>query len=142
MSAAPKTGLPFSIRLFFVLSWLLGCLLVWDGLHQRLWNAYWQPDGLMPWVDMARAWNLSPLDVGWPFVVAGLSLIGASFGLYLKRQWGYAVGVAVCVLALGYVALGAALAVACLVVLALPSTRAHVQLEIRRRDVPTQERRI
>ncbi|MDW8327898.1 MAG: hypothetical protein RMK99_15155 [Anaerolineales bacterium] len=120
---------PLSIRLFFVASWLLGGMLTFDGLHQRLWNAYWSPGDLMWWTMVAKAWGLSPLDVGFPFVVAGLSLIGASFGLYLRRNWGWNVGLLVSMLALGYVALGTSLAVLCLALLALPGTRAYLRSE-------------
>jgi hypothetical protein len=121
---APR--IPFSLQLFFIASWLLGWLLTFDGLHQRLWNAYWTANGLMPWTTVAGAWNFSPLDVGFPFVVAGLSLIGASFGLYLRRRWGLWVGLLVSTLALGYVALGTPLAALCLALLALPGTRAYL----------------
>lgn len=127
---------PPSIQLFFVASWLLGGLLTFDGLHQRLWNAYWSPGGLMWWTDVAVAWGLSPLDVGFPFVVAGLSLIGASFGLYLRRSWGWNVGLLVSTLALGYVALGAPLAVLCLLLLALPGTRAYLRAESEPAETP------
>ncbi len=118
---------PLSIQLFFVASWLLGWLLTFDGLHQRLWNAYWSANGLMPWTTVAIAWGLSPLDMGFPFVVAGLSLIGASFGVYLRRGWGLGVGALVSALALGYAMLGTPLAVACLALLALPDTRAWLR---------------
>lgn len=121
--------MPLPIRLFTLFSWLLGWLLTLDGLHQRLWNAYWPANGLMPWTTVAAAWGLSPLDLGFPFVVAGFSLIGASFGLYLRRSWGRWVGLAISTLALGYFALGTLLAALCLLLLALPRTHAYLQSE-------------
>ncbi len=125
----PGQPYPLNLRLFTLVSWLLGWMLTLDGLHQRLWNAFWQPAGWMPWVEAARSLGAQPLMLGWPFVVSGLSLVGASFGLYLRRGWGLFAGVAVCVLALGYFALGTPLALTGLVLLGLPPTRAYLRAD-------------
>ena len=60
------------------------------------------------------------------FVALGLAVVGASFGVVLRRRWGYAVALvtsAVCLLYLGF---GLPVALACLVLLLLPASRAYV----------------
>lgn len=119
---------PFSIRAFFVTSWLLGWLMVFDGLYQRLWDTFWPGAGVVNWASVAGALGLTPAHGGWLLIVSGLCLVGASFGLYLRRSWGFISGVLACVLALSYFWLGTVLAVACLVLLLLPATRAYWQV--------------
>lgn len=117
---------PITIWLFFVFSWLLGWLMTLDGLYQRVWavTAPWSG----PWTTSAwlAGWGLGPLEVGWPLIVAGLSLVGASFGVYLRRSWGYLTGLIVGGLGLTYGVMGLPLALMCLGLLLLPATRAYL----------------
>jgi hypothetical protein len=110
-----------------LVSWLLGWLMTFDGLYQRLWNEFWPGWGVVSWAPVAGALGLTPAFAGWPLLVAGLCLLGASFGVRLRRSWGVLSGVLACAVALGYVWLGSALAVTCLVLLLLPTSRAYWQ---------------
>lgn|GEM_PF-1499765 len=119
---------PFSIRAFYVVSWLLGWLMTFDGLYQRIWNQFWPGAGVVNWAAMAGALGLTPAEAGWPLLVGGLCLVGASFGLYLRRSWGVIAGGLVCLLALSYFWLGSALAALGLVLLFWPTSRAYWQV--------------
>lgn len=116
---------PSSIRAFFVTSWLLGWLMTLDGLYQRLWHQFWPGWGVVSWMPVATALGLTPAEAGWPLLVAGLCLVGASFGVQLRRTWGVLSAVLACGVALGYVWLGSVLGVASLVLLLLPTSRAY-----------------
>lgn len=119
---------PLAARLFIGASWLLGWPLVLDGMYQRLWNAY-LPLALVlrPWIGWADSLGLTPADTGWPFICLGFALIGASFGLYGRRRWGYFIGVAAGALTLAWPYLGTLLGLICLGLLALPATRRYVR---------------
>jgi hypothetical protein len=60
------------------------------------------------------------------FVALGLAGVGASFGVMLRRRWGYTAAVVTSGLGLLYVGFGLPVALACLVLLLLPVTRAYV----------------
>jgi hypothetical protein len=119
--------MPWTVRLYVVLSWLLGWWMALDGLHQRLWGDYVRLGGqLGPWAGLAQAVGIDPQSLGMTFVALGLAVVGASFGVVLRRRWGYAVALvtsAVCLLYLGF---GLPVALACLVLLLLPASRAYV----------------
>lgn len=102
--------------------------MTFDGLYQRLWNQFWPGAGLVNWAAVAGALGLAPADAGWPLLVSGLCLVGASFGLHLRRSWGFISGVLVCVLALSYFWLGSVLAAVGLGLLLLPASRAYWQV--------------
>jgi hypothetical protein len=124
-SPAPLQPVPTALRLFILASWLLGPLLVADGLYQRIAGAYVSVGVLAGWVPAAQALGAGPLDSGWWFIVTGLGLISASFGVYAGHSWGYRIGLAASILALGYLYLGTPLALLCLAGLLWPSTRAR-----------------
>lgn len=119
---------PGPVRAYIAASWLLGWLLVLDGLFQRLWGAYLPLDlAWMPWTAVVQALGFGPLDTGWVFICVGSSLLGSGFGLVARRRWGYNFGLGAAVLALAYPYLGTALGLVCLVLLTLPATRRYVQ---------------
>jgi hypothetical protein len=124
LTPPPSAKPPLTVWLFFFFSWLLGWLMALDGLYQRVWAATAPWSG--PWTAWLSGWGLGPLDLGWPLIVAGLSLIGASFGLYLRRSWGYLTGLLVGGLALSYGTVGAVLGLVCLALLVWPATRAYL----------------
>jgi hypothetical protein len=110
-----------------VLSWVLGWWLAFDGLHQRLWGDYIRINGqLGPWANVARAVGVDPFGLSFTFVAFGLGLIGATFGLFLRRRWGYYTSLLLIACALLYLGFGTPVAVACIILLLLPSTRSYV----------------
>ncbi|MGH2522927.1 MAG: hypothetical protein ACRDH2_10530 [Anaerolineales bacterium] len=126
---------PLTVWLFFAFSWLLGGWLAFDGLHQRLFGDYVRIDGqLGPWAVLVRAVGVDPLSLGWFFIVLGLALIAASFGLYLRRRWGYYVGLGASALGLLYLGFGTPVALICLALLLLKPTRNYVWQVMAKRD--------
>jgi hypothetical protein len=118
---------PLTVWLYMVTSWIIGWWMTFDGLHNRLFGDYVRINGqLGPWTVLVRAVGLDPNQLAFTFVAMGLGLIGGSFGLFLRRPWGYTASVtlsAICLLNLGF---GTPLAVLCLVWLLLPPTRAYL----------------
>lgn len=129
MTATPASPrLPTAVQALIIVSWLLGWLLVLDGLGQRLTNTYPLAGlGLWPWMAWAQAGGWGPADTGWLLLSVGSGLLGASFGLYAGRAWGYAVAGASAGLALAYAVPGTLLALICLALWALPATRRHIR---------------
>ena len=128
-SVTPSVAnLPLTVRVFVVFSWLLGWWLTFDGLHQRLLGDYVRINGqLGPWADLVRAVGVDPHSLGWLFVVLGLDLIAASFGVILRRRWGYNVALGASALCLLYLGFGTPVALICLIALLLPPSRAYMQ---------------
>ena len=119
--------MPWTVRLYVGLSWLLGWWLAYDGLHQRLWGDYVRIEGqLGPWADLAVALGIDPQRLGMTFVALGLASVGATFGVVLRRRWGYTAALVTSALGLLYLGFGLPVALACLVLLLLPATRAYV----------------
>ncbi len=119
---------PWSVRAYIGISWLLGWVLVLDGLYQRLWGAYLPLDpAWMPWAALVRALGFGPLDSGWPLICLGFGLIGSGFGLVARRRWGYNIGLGSALLALAYPYLGTVLGLIGIACLSLPITRRYVQ---------------
>ena len=118
---------PVTVWLFMGCSWLLGWWMTFDGLHSRVFGDYLRLNGqLGPWVGLVRSVGMAPNQLAFTFVAFGLGLIGASFGLYLRRPWGYAASVLISAACLLYLGFGTPIAVLCLLWLLLPSTRAYI----------------
>jgi hypothetical protein len=118
---------PLTVWLFMACSWVLGWWMAFDGLHNRLFGDYVRINGqLGPWVGLVRAVGLEPNQLGFTFVAFGLGLIGGSFGVYLRRPWGYAASLVICAACLLYLGFGTPLAVLCLLWLVLRPTRAYL----------------
>ena len=110
-----------------LLSWILGWWLAFDGLHQRLFGDYVRIDGqLGPWADLARGVGVDPFSLSFSFVAFGLGLIGATFGLFLRRRWGYYTSLLLLSPMLLYLGFGTPVALACFVLLLLRPTRAYL----------------
>jgi len=108
-------------------SWLMGWWLAFDGLHQRLFGDYVRINGqLGPWAGLVSAAGIDPQSLGWFFIVLGLSLISASFGVYLGRRWGHGLGLVCALIGLLYLGFGTPVALACLILLLLKPTRKYV----------------
>lgn len=118
---------PLTVWLFLAFSWLLGGWLTFDGLHQRLFGDYVRINGqLGPWASLASAAGLDPQSFSWFFISLGLSLISASFGLYLGRQWGHRLALVCAAVSLLYLGFGTPVVLICLILLLLKPTRAYV----------------
>jgi len=118
---------PLTVWLFMACSWALGWWMTFDGLHSRLFGDFVRLNGqLGPWEGLARAVGLEPSQLAFTFVAFGLALIGGSFGVYLRRPWGYAASVAISAVCLLYLGFGTPMAVLCLLWLLLPPTRAYL----------------
>jgi len=118
---------PLTVWLFMICSWVLGWWMTFDGLHSRLFGDYVRINGqLGPWADLARAVGLEPNQLAFTFVAFGLGLIGASFGVFLRRPWGYAASVVITAACLLYLGFGTPMAALCLVWLLLRPTRAYL----------------
>jgi hypothetical protein len=119
---------PLTVWLYVAFSWLLGWWMVFDGLHQRLWGDYFRINGqLGPWADLVRAAGFDPQRLGLTFVALGFGLIGASFGVYLRRRWGYATSLLLSAVSLLYLGFGTPVALVCLILLLLKPTRGYIQ---------------
>jgi hypothetical protein len=118
---------PLTVWLFMIFSWMLGWWLALDGLRQRLWGDYFRINGqLGPWADLSRAVGIDPFSLSFTFVAFGLGLIGATFGLFLRRRWGYYTSLVLLACALLYLGFGTPVAVLCIILLLLPPTRAYL----------------
>jgi hypothetical protein len=118
---------PITVWLFIAFSWLLGWWMAFDGLHQRMFGDYFRPNGqLGPWASLAQAAGVDPSRLGLTFVAVGLGLIGASFGVYLRRRWGYAAGLLLSAASLLYLGFGTPVALLCIVCLLPRPTRAYL----------------
>ena len=118
---------PLTVWLFMGCSWLLGWWMAFDGLHNRIFGDYVRINGqLGPWAGLVQAVGVEPNQLAFTLVAFGLGLIGASFGVYLRRPWGYAASVVISAVCLLYVGFGTPLAALCLLWLLLPSTRAYL----------------
>jgi hypothetical protein len=130
MPAAPARAAskpPLTVWLYLLLTWVLGWWMLLDGLRQRVLGDYVRLAGrLGPWADLAQALGVDPQRLGLFFVAFGAALLGASFGVYMRRRWGYAVGLALSAAALLYLGFGTPVAAACLVLLLLKPTRRFV----------------
>jgi hypothetical protein len=119
---------PWTVRLYLVLSWVMGWWMALDGLHERLWGDYVRLNGqLGPWAGLAQAVGVEPQRLGMTFVALGLALIGASFGVTFRRRWGYNAALATAAISLLYLGLGTPIALACLVLLLLKPTREFIE---------------
>jgi hypothetical protein len=99
-------------------------MLVAEGLAWRMWGGPARFGAPLLWAGLVRA---AGLELGWPMLVAGFSLIAASFALLIGRRWGLIVGLVTATLAAGYAPAGTVLGLLCLIVLLLPPTRAHLR---------------
>ena len=105
----------------------MGWWLAIDGLRQRLLGDYFRIDGqLGPWADLASAVGVDPQRLALTFIAVGLGLIGASFGVCLRRRWGYAAALALSAVSLLYLGFGTPVALICLILILLKPTRDYV----------------
>jgi len=110
--------------LYLIGACLLGSLLIWGGLLQRITGAYFDLGLLTPVAAWLSAAGLSALDVGWPMIVLGSTLIGSGFGVYIGRRWAWQMAMVASGLALIYLWPGAVIGVIGLTLLSSSTLRA------------------
>ncbi len=115
---------PRAARLYLIGACLLGSLLIWGGLLQRITGAYFDLGLLTPVAAWLSAAGLSALDVGWPMIVLGSTLIGSGFGVYIGRRWAWQMAMVASGLALIYLWPGAVIGVIGLTLLSSSTLRA------------------
>jgi hypothetical protein len=126
-SARAAARAPLTVWLYIACTWLLGWWMAFDGLHQRLFGDYVRIGGqLGPWAGLAQALGVDPQRLGLTFVAVGLGLIGASFGVYLRRRWGYVSALLLAAVCLLYLGFGTPVALLSLIFLLLKPTRAYI----------------
>jgi hypothetical protein len=125
MPPAPK--IPFTVRAYFVLSWLIGWWMLYDGLHGRIFGDYVRIGGqLGPWAALVSAVGLDPVSLSWFFIVWGAAFLATSFGVCFEQRWAHTIGLVASGLGLLYLGFGLPVAVLCLVTLLLKPTRVYV----------------
>ncbi len=124
MSSHSATPTPRPAWLYLIGACLLGGLLVWGGLIQRLTGGYYDLGPLTPIAAWLAASSLSALDVGWPMIVLGSTLIGSGFGVYIGRRWAWQMALVASALALVYLWPGTVIGLLGLALLASPPLRA------------------
>jgi hypothetical protein len=112
---------PLSLFLITIAGLLLACLLTWEGLFMRLFTDFRDPAAF--WLQGATKLGLHPLKLAWPWIVVGISWIGALVGIWLKSPWGKGAGLILGLLSLFHVGVGSVAAVFVLICISLPSTR-------------------
>ncbi len=103
MSAQPSPSAPLYARLYLAEASVMGGFLVIAGLVQRLTAGYVEIGALTPIASWLAALGLAPLDVGWPMIVLGSTLIGSASGVYIGRRWAWQMAIVASTLALIYV---------------------------------------
>lgn len=125
MSTQPLSPAPRFALLYLAGAGLLGGYLVVSGLIQRLTASYVDLGGLTPIAGWLAAAGLAALDVGWPMIVLGSTLLGSAFGVYIGRRWAWQMSLVASGLALVYVWPGTLIGVIGLTLLVSPTVRRY-----------------
>ncbi len=123
MPTQPTASVPPLARLYLGGACVLGALLVWGGLIQRLTGGYFALGPLTPIAAWLSAGGLSAAETGWPMIVLGSTLIGSGFGVYIGRRWAWQMAVVASALALVYAWPGTIIGLIGLAVLASQALR-------------------
>ncbi len=116
--AAPKTAL-----IYLIGASLLGGVLIWGGFMQRLFGVYFSLGDLTPIIDWVSGMALSALDLGWPMIVLGSTLIGSAVGVSIGRKWAWQMALFASALAVLYAWPGTVVGLIGLSLLLTPSVR-------------------
>lgn len=123
MSTQPVASVPSLARLYLGGACVLGALLVWGGLLQRVTGGYFALGPLTPIATWLAAFGLTAADTGWPMIVLGSTLIGSGFGVYIGRRWAWQMAMVASGLALIYAWPGTVIGLIGLALLASPVLR-------------------
>ena len=116
---------PLTIFTITILGLVLSVLLIWEGLDIRLFAAFRDPGAF--WLSGAEMLGIDPMQLGWPWVVLGISWISSLCGLWLDLPWGRWALWVVSIFSLLYVAIGSILAGVVIIMLMLPSSQRWIR---------------
>jgi hypothetical protein len=102
-----------------VLGLVLGCWMVFDGLHVLWRGKYFGPEKPGPWASLVAGAGMDPFRLGIPFIVLGITWIAAVALLLLEHRWAWAFGIGVSLATLWYLPVGTVLSLLFLTLLAL-----------------------
>jgi len=112
---------PLSMYFITVASLILVVMMTWEGLFIRIFSDFKEPTAL--WLQGSTKLGINPMALAWPWIVLGISWIGALAGLWLKLAWGKGAVVIFGILSLLYLGIGTILAAVTLIGLSLPASR-------------------
>jgi hypothetical protein len=115
--------MPWTARLAVVLCALGGAWLLAEALSQRITGVPLVPAPWALWLPIAAQIGLGPYELGWEWNVAGSTMLGAAFALYLRRPWGWMAALAGAALAAPFLWPGTVLALLIAACIADPRVR-------------------
>jgi hypothetical protein len=113
---------PPSLYIITMAGLLIAVLMTWEGLFIRLFGDFKDPSAY--WLKGVSDLGIDPLGLAWPWIVLGVSWIGALAGLWLKLSWGIGAVKIISILSLFYVGIGTIMALVVLLCVFLPSSSA------------------
>lgn len=123
----------WSLYLLTALGLMLAALLIWDGLTLCIMGECSPEAGLLAASrraitamlehPLAAMFGVGPSQLGWYYLVIGLSWVGGLAALWFRQSWGWGVVLTLTVLSLTYPGYAMALAAAVLVLLFHPAQR-------------------
>ncbi|MCA9741334.1 MAG: hypothetical protein H6695_06430 [Deferribacteres bacterium] len=99
-----------------LLAGLNGGWMLFDGIHVLLKGKYFGPEKPGPWSDIIAFFNLDSFKMGPLFVFLGISWLIFLAAILFGQQWGWFMGLLLCIATLWYLPVGTFIS---LVVLAL-----------------------
>ena len=112
---------PIGVYFITIAGIILAIMMTWEGLFLRIFGEFKDPAAL--WLQGVTELGFNPQGLAWPWIVLGISWIGALAGLWLKLSWGKGAVVIFAILSLFYVGVGTLLAALALLCISLPSSR-------------------
>jgi hypothetical protein len=103
---------------------LLAVMMTWEGLFIRVFSEIKDLSAL--WFRSAVEIGINPHGLAWPWIVLGISWIGALAGLWLRLSWGKGAVTIISILSLIYVGIGTFLAAIALLCILLPSSKCWI----------------
>jgi hypothetical protein len=112
---------PLSIVTITVVGLILAVMMTWEGFFIRIFNEFQAPTAL--WIEGVLKLGFNPSGFAWPWIVLGISWIGALAGMWLRLSWGKGAVMICGVLSLFYVGVGTVLALIALVCVSFPISK-------------------
>jgi hypothetical protein len=112
---------PIGVYFITIAGIALAVMMTWEGLFLRIFGEFKQPAAL--WLQGVSELGINPHGFAWPWIVLGISWIGALAGLWLRLAWGKGAVLLFAILSLFYVGIGTLFAASALLCILLPSSR-------------------